>query len=79
MSRKIYHVRLFIVEKIGFGTAPRRCKIHSKSQPLLQKTCLSYVFETLATYARTCLHTLAYASRDSHMQAEGHFGHLIFQ
>ena len=61
MSRKIYHVKLFIVEKMGFGTAPRRCEIHSKPQSLLQKTCLSYVFETLAMYARTCLHTLALA------------------
>ena len=35
---KMYHVRLYIVEKIGFGTAPGQCGIHSKSQPLLQKT-----------------------------------------
>ena len=35
---KMYHVRLYIVEKIGFGTAPRQCGIHFKPQPLLQKT-----------------------------------------
>ena len=35
---KIYHVRLYIVEKMGFGTAPRRYGIHSKPQSLLQKT-----------------------------------------
>ena len=35
---KIYHVRLYIVEKMGFGMAPRRYGIHSKPQPLLQKT-----------------------------------------
>jgi len=29
----MYHVRLFIVEKMGFGMAPRQCGI--------QKTCLS--------------------------------------
>ena len=52
---KMYHVRLFIVEKMGFGTAPRQCGIRSKPQPLLQKTCLSYAFETLATYAKMCL------------------------
>ena len=49
---KMYHVRLFIVEKMGFGMAPRRSGIHSKPQPLLQKTCLSYASETLAAY--TC-------------------------
>ena len=64
---KMYHVRLFIVEKMGFGMAPRRCRIRSKPQPLLQKTCLSYTSETLATYARKCLHT----------RAKGHFGHFI--
>ena len=47
---KMYYVRFFIVENIGFGKAPRRRGIHSKTQPLLQKTCLSYVSETLATY-----------------------------
>ena len=44
---KMYPVRLFIVEKMGFQTAPRRCEISSKPQPLLQKICLSYAFETL--------------------------------
>jgi len=32
------------VEKMEFGMAPRRCKIHSKPQPLLQKTCFFYFF-----------------------------------
>ena len=27
---KMYHVRLYIVEKMGFETTPRRCGIHSK-------------------------------------------------
>ena len=47
--------------KMGFGTAPRRCGIHSKPRTLLQKTCLFYVFETLAKYARVCLRTHAVA------------------
>ena len=52
---KIYHVRLFIVEKIGFETVPRRCGIHSKPQSLLQKIFLFYVSKTLAAYTRVCL------------------------
>ena len=56
---KMYHVRLFIVEKMGFGTTPRRCEIHSKPQPLLQKTCLSYAFKTLAAYVGMWLRTHA--------------------
>ena len=32
---KIYHVRLFIVEKMGFGTTLRGRGIHFKPQPLL--------------------------------------------
>jgi len=58
---KIYCVRLFIVEKIGCGTAPKKCGIHFKSQPLLQKTYLSYTFETLAAYIRMCLRMYALA------------------
>ena len=60
---------------MGFGMAPKRCGIRFKSQPLLQKTCLSYTSETLAAYAKMCLctHALArvrklrlkYASRGS--------------
>ena len=44
---KMYHVKPFIVEKMGFGKALRQCGIHSKPQPLLQKTCLSYASETV--------------------------------
>ena len=62
---KMYHVRLYIVEKMGFGTASKQCEIHSKPQPLLQKTCSFYVSETLAAYARVCLHTHAL----THVQA----------
>ena len=58
---KMFHVRLFIVEKIGFGTAPIRHGIHFKPQPLLQKTCFSYAFENLTAYARMCLRTHALA------------------
>ena len=58
---KMYHLRLFIIEKMGFGMAPRRCKIRSKSQSLLQKTYISYTSKTLATYARMCLRTHALA------------------
>ena len=46
----MYHVRFFIVKKMGFREAPRRHGIHSKTQPSLQKTCLSYASKTLATY-----------------------------
>ena len=60
---KMYHVRLFVVEKMGFGMAPRQCGIHSKPQPLLAllKTCLSYTSETLAAYIRMCLRKYALA------------------
>ena len=58
---KIYHVRLYILEKMGFGTAPRQYGIHSKFQPLLQKTCLFYVSKTLAAYAGVFLYTHALA------------------
>ena len=56
---KMYHVRLYIVEKMGFGTTPRRCGIHSKPQPLLQKTRLFHASETLAMYAKMCFCTHA--------------------
>ena len=79
---KMYHVRLFIVEKMGFGTAPRQCGIRSKPQSLLQKTCLSYASKILAAYTRMCLHTHAlacirrprptYAGRKPHAQATTH-------
>ena len=46
---------------MGFGTVPRQCEIHSKPQPLLQKTCLSYAFKTLAAYTTMCLCTHALA------------------
>ena len=58
---KIYHVRLYIVEKIGFGIATRRCEVYSKPQPLLQKTCLFCVSEPLVAYAGVCQHTHALA------------------
>ena len=65
---KMYHVRLYTMEKKkGFGTAPRQCGIHSKSQPLLQKTFISYASETLATYTRTCLRTHAIRTYVFHM------------
>jgi len=57
----MYHVRLFIIEKMGFGMTPKRCGIRSKPQSLLKKTCLSSTFEILAAYARMCLHTHALA------------------
>jgi len=49
------------MEKMGFVVAPRRCKIHSKPQPLLQKTYISYAFKTLAAYAGMCLRMEALA------------------
>ena len=61
MFLKKYHVRLFIVEKIGFGAAPKQCGIHSKPQPLLQKTFISYASETLAGCVGSCLRTHAVA------------------
>ena len=39
-----------MMEKMGFEMAPRRCGIHSKPQPLLQKTCIFHASETLAAY-----------------------------
>ena len=58
---KMYHVRLYIVEKMGFGMVPRRCEIHFKHQPLLQNTCIFYISETLAAYVGVYLHTHALA------------------
>ena len=57
-----------MVEKMGFGTTPRRCGICSKPRSLLQKTCLSYTSETLAVYVGICLRTRA----GLHMQAATH-------
>ena len=79
---KIYHVRFYIVEKMGFGMSPRWCKIHSKPQPLLQKTFLFYIFETLVAYAGVCLrtHALAHVHRLLPTYwASGHFDHFIFK
>ena len=50
-----------IVEKMGFKAASRRCGIHSKSQPLLQKTYISYASKTLAMYEGMCLRMQALA------------------
>ena len=47
--------------KKGFGMAHRRCEIDFKPQPLLQKTFLFYVSETLAMYVGVYLHTNALA------------------
>ena len=41
--------KAFYSGKNGFGTA-LRLRIHSKPQPLLQKTCLFDAFQTLAAY-----------------------------
>ena len=54
---KMHHVRLYIVEKMGFGAASNRCGIHSKPQSLLQKTCLFHASETLVAYAGMRMHT----------------------
>ena len=58
---KMYHVRLYIVEKMGFGMARRRCGIHSKPQRLLLKTCLLHAFKTLVAYVGVCFCTHALA------------------
>ena len=55
---KIYHVRLFIMEKMEFGMTPRRCGIHSKPQPLLQKTCLF-----MSLKPQLCTHALGHVRR----------------
>ena len=67
---KMYHVKLYTMEKMGFETTPRRCEIHSKSQPLLQKTCIFYIFEILTWYTGVCLrtHALAYVCRPTHVR-----------
>ena len=61
--------------------APRQCEIHSKPQPLLWKTCISYAFETLAAYAGmcACVRRLwpTYVGHGPCAQAEGYFGHFI--
>ena len=63
---KMYHIRLFIMEKMGFETALRQCEIHSKLQPLLQKTCIFQASETLAAYTGVCLRTHALACISTH-------------
>ena len=55
MFSEIYHVKLYIVEKLGFGTAPKQCGIHSKPQSLMQKTFLLITSKTLTAYAGLCL------------------------
>ena len=55
---RMYHARLYIVEKMGFGMAPRQCGIHSKPQPLLWKIYIFHASETLAAYIGVCLYTL---------------------
>ena len=57
--------KAFYSEKMGFGMVHRQCEIHSKPQPLLQKTCISYTSETLAMYVGMCLrtHALAYVRK----------------
>ena len=62
---KMNHIRLFIIEKIGFGMAPKRCGIYSKHQPLLQKTYIFHASETPVAYTRLCLrtHALAFVCR----------------
>ena len=67
----MYYVRLFIVEKLGFGTALGRCEIHSKPYPLMQKTYISYTSENLAACAGMCLriHALAHIRRPQPMYA----------
>ena len=70
---KMYHVRLFIVEKMGLERL-LDYGIHSKPQPLLQKTCHFDAFQTLAAYA--CFSPRRQA--DAHVRgAEGYFG-LLF-
>ena len=58
---KMYHVGLFIVEKMGFGTDLKQCRSHSKPQPLLQKTCLSYAYKTIAAFTIMYLRSHALA------------------
>ena len=58
---KMYNERFYILEKMGFGMTSRQCGIHSKPQPLLQKTCLFNTSETLAMYGGVCLCTNALA------------------
>ena len=62
---KIYHVRLYILKKMGFGMVPKWYEIHSKSKPLLQKTYIFYVSKTLVAYAGVFLfmHALAHVHR----------------
>ena len=59
----MYHVRLFILEKMGFGMASIKGGIYSKPQPLLQKICLFHVSET---------HSPAYACFGPRTQAITH-------
>ena len=61
-------------EKKGVWNAPKRCEIHSKPQPLLQKTCIFHTSKTLAVYAVVCLRTHAFGPCT---WAEGYFGPLF--
>ena len=44
-----------------FGMAPKQCGIHSKPQPLLQKTYFFYVSKTLVVYIGVSQRTHALA------------------
>ena len=49
--------------KMGFGTAPRRYMIHSKPQPLLQKTYLFHASKTLVASMIALVQAAAYVRR----------------
>ena len=56
---KVPRMAIYIVKMGGFGMAPRRCGIHSKSQSLMQKTYFSGASETLLACTDSCLRTHA--------------------
>ena len=78
---KIYHVRIFIVWKKGFGTIPRRCGIRSKPQHKYRKLVL-YKFLKIAicvqdqAYVR--MQKATYVSWFIHTHSEGFFWHFFF-
>ena len=58
---KMYHIRLFIVEKMGLERLVDDGGFIPNLSHYCKKTCLSYTSETLAAYIRMCLRKYALA------------------
>ena len=79
--KKVLYMAIYIV-KMEVGTTPKRCEIHSKSQSLMQKTCLFYVSGTLHTCAGSGMRVHAlwlHLQADSYVHRQRASLALLFQ